>query len=375
MAKLRERENLVDADAHPQTTGLLLDWYDRQRRDLPWRYAPGTQADAYRVWLSEVMLQQTTVKAVVPYFQAFTERWPTVTDLAYAPREDVLAAWAGLGYYSRARNLHACAQAVRDKFAGVFPQHESELLKLPGVGPYTAAAISAIAFGRFAVPVDGNIERVTSRLFAFDAPLPAAKGDIKQLITALFPKARPGDFAQALMDVGATICTPKKPSCLMCPVQRGCLAQHRGVQETLPVKQPKKKKPTRRGYALVIVRDDREVLLRWRPDEGLLGGMLEVPGSDWVFADEADALEAPRCPAKSGWFKANKPVVHVFTHFRLELDVLAVQVGPTFRVPKRLQTRPCEWVEIDELTKAALPSLMVKAVQAGLDVAGVSRVI
>ena len=275
--------------AGPETVRALLQWYEAERRDLPWRYGPRKKADPYRVWLSEIMLQQTTVKAVVPYFERFVARWPTVAALAAAPLEEVLQLWAGLGYYSRARNLKACADAVVRDFGGVFPRTEKELLELPGIGPYTAAAITAIAFGEKATPVDGNVERVVSRLFAVRQPLPAAKSEIRRLAATLTPARRAGDFAQAMMDLGAEICTPKNPSCLVCPLQQDCAANARGLAEVLPIKAKKLARPSRYGIAFLVQREDGAVLLRQRPEAGLLGGMLEVPSTPWL-----DALPAKK---------------------------------------------------------------------------------
>src|SRR6476659_3230684 len=263
-------------DAASKRPALLLDWYDRHRRRLPWRPPAGERADPYRVWLSEIMLQQTGVKTVGPYFEKFVARWPDVGALAGASLDDVLRMWAGLGYYSRARNLHACAVAVLRDHGGVFPDSEEKLRSLPGIGPYTAAAIAAIAFGRRTMPVDGNIERVVSRLFAVEAPLPQAKPLIQQLATTLLGAARAGDSAQALMDLGASICTPKKPACSLCPLYDDCAARARGDQETFPSKALKKTGALRRGAACVVTRGD-ELLVRTRPEKGLLGGMTEVP--------------------------------------------------------------------------------------------------
>src|SRR5437016_11263387 len=270
----------------------LLDWYDRHRRRLPWRAAAGERPDPYRVWLSEIMLQQTGVKTVGPYFEKFLARWPDVETLGRASLDDVLRMWAGLGYYSRARNLHACAVAVRRDHGGVFPDTEESLRALPGIGPYTAAAIAAIAFGRRTMPVDGNIERVVSRLFAVEEPLPQAKPLIQQWATTLLhasragdERSRAGDSAQALMDLGASICTPKKPACALCPLNDGCVARAQGTQETFPRKLAKKTGALRRGAAFVVTRGE-ELLVRTRPEKGLLGGMTEVPGSDWLAVSD-----------------------------------------------------------------------------------------
>ena len=277
----KQQQQLPLRPAGPLTVRALLAWYEAERRDLPWRYGPRKKADPYRVWLSEIMLQQTTVKAVVPYFQKFVARWPTVSALAAAQLEEVLQQWAGLGYYSRARNLKACADAVVRDYGGEFPRAENELLKLPGIGPYTAAAIAAIAFGEKATPVDGNVERVVSRLFAVRQPLPGAKPEIRRLAATLTPQRRAGDFAQAMMDLGAEICTPKKPSCLVCPVQQDCSASAQNLAELLPMRGAKAARPSRYGIAFLVQREDGAVLLRQRPEAGLLGGMLEVPSTPW----------------------------------------------------------------------------------------------
>jgi A/G-specific adenine glycosylase len=279
----------------------LLAWYDKAARVLPWRSPPGARADPYHVWLSEVMLQQTTVKAVIPYYAKFLRRWPTVAALASADIDEVMAAWAGLGYYSRARNLHACARAVAAAHEGRFPRDEAALLALPGVGAYTAAAIAAIAFDVRATAVDGNIERVVARLFAVEEPLPASKPAIKALAARLTPAARTGDFTQAMMDLGATVCSPRAPSCLICPLRTHCLAHARGIARTLPVKAKKGEKPRRFGAVFIAVRRDGAVLLRRRPPKGLLGGMLEVPSTAWEAAMCSGPRRLPqhggRCPA------------------------------------------------------------------------------
>ncbi|MFD1333830.1 A/G-specific adenine glycosylase, partial [Methylopila musalis] len=268
----------------------LLAWYDRHRRTLPWRAGPGARTEPYRVWLSEIMLQQTTVKAAGPYFLRFLERFPDVASLARAPLDDVLKLWAGLGYYSRARNLHACAIAVMERHGGRFPETEAELLALPGVGPYTAAAIAAIAFDRPAVVVDGNVERVMARLFAVEEAMPAAKPKLRALAAGVAPVRRPGDYAQATMDLGATLCTPKKPACALCPWDDPCRARAAGAPETYPRKSAKAARPQRFGVAFWVERADGAVLVRARPPKGLLGGMTEIPTGAW---DETTDLSAP----------------------------------------------------------------------------------
>ncbi len=349
------------AISSPQPTELLA-WYDRHRRALPWRAPPGRRADPYRVWLSEIMLQQTTVKTVAPYYAKFLERWPDLPALAAAPLDDVLKAWAGLGYYARARNLHACARAVVERHGGKIPSTEALLRELPGIGPYTAAAIAAIAFGECTSPVDGNIERVITRLYALETPLPAAKPEIGKLACALTPQQRAGDFAQAMMDLGSTICTPKTPACILCPWNRSCAAYARGDAETYPRRVPKREGDLRRGQAFVARRADGFVLLRTRPAKGLLGGMTEVPTTEWSkdFDGSQAADSAPRFPSlrkQMAWRKTAGMVRHVFTHFPLELTVYVSDVPPRTAAPKGTR-----WVRISELGGEALPSLMRKVI-------------
>lgn len=329
----------------------LLAWYDKHARTLPWRYRPGETPDPYRVWLSEIMLQQTTVAAVRDYFRVFTETWPTVADLAAAPAEEVMRLWAGLGYYSRARNLHAAAQAVMRDHGGAFPATEDELRTLPGVGPYTAAAIAAIAFGRKASPVDGNIERVVARLFKVETPLPEAKAELKRLAATLTPETRAGDFAQAMMDLGATICTPKPPACVLCPISADCLAFNAGVQATLPRRADRAERPRRKGVAFVLTSAQGRVLLRRRPPKGLLGGMLEIPSTPWTTEGEAEPLS--HAPAKAVWTKLPTRAEHVFTHFALTLDVYVAQVA-------KEDAALGVWVPAAELDDAGLPTVMLK---------------
>jgi A/G-specific adenine glycosylase len=368
--RFREGDNVRDVarrqlplrPAGPDTVAALLDWYDRERRDLPWRGKRGKRVDPYRVWLSEIMLQQTTVKAVIPFYVRFLQRWPTVEALASADTEDVLSLWAGLGYYSRARNLHKCAKAVVSDHGGQFPRTEGELGALPGIGPYTAAAVAAIAFGVPATPVDGNIERVVSRLFAFKQPLPGAKRELKRLAASLTPQRRAGDFAQAMMDLGATVCTPKRPSCLMCPLQQDCHAHALGIEAQLPVKLAKIQRPVRYGTAFLALREDGHVLLRKRPEAGLLGGMLEVPSSewcdDWLPLDQALAAQ----PVKTEWWSVPGVVSHTFTHFRLELMVLRAIVPVNTSLTFWAAPDQCRWVARRELPGAALPSVMRKVI-------------
>jgi A/G-specific adenine glycosylase len=348
---------------------LLLAWYDRHRRVLPWRPPKGRRADAYAVWLSEIMLQQTGVKTVGPYFEKFMARWPDVGALGRASLDDVLRMWAGLGYYSRARNLHACAVTVLRDHGGIFPDTEEGLRALPGIGPYTAAAIAAIAFDRRTMPVDGNIERVVSRLYAVEEPLPRAKPVIQQLAATLLgdsragdEESRAGDSAQALMDLGSSICTPKKPACSLCPLNEGCAARLRGDQETFPRKAPKKTGELRRGAAFVVRRGD-QILLRTRPEKGLLGGMTEVPGSLWLAAqdDEAALKQAPGVKGIARWHRKVGVVSHVFTHFPLQLVVYTATAPARARAPKGMR-----WAEIATLTDEALPNVMRKVIAHGL---------
>jgi A/G-specific adenine glycosylase len=348
------RVNWAGCSQHRDAAALLA-WYDRHRRRLPWRAGPGETADPYHVWLSEIMLQQTTVAAVGPYFIAFVTRWPSVVALAAASLDEVLGAWAGLGYYARARHLHACARTVAGEFGGRFPQTEMGLRALPGIGPYTAAAIAAIAFGRRAAPVDGNVERVIARLEAIEEPLPQCKPRIRAHAFKLVPEDRPGDFAQALMDLGATICTPRRPACGLCPLANGCEAHRRGLAETFPVKQPKPPRPVRRGAAYWIERHDGAVLMRRRADKGLLGGMIEVPTSDWTASGPADIAAA--APIGARWTAAGQ-IEHTFTHFHLMLTVWRAEGAEAFELPMG----DYRWVGVNEMHGQALPSLMKKVV-------------
>ena len=299
----------------------IFAWYDRHGRALPWRYRWPEMAPVYHLWLSEIMLQQTVVATVIPYFLEFVRRWPTIGDLAVAPIDDVLAALAGLGYYARARNLHKTAKIVAHDHAGVFPKNKQDLLALPGIGPYTSAAIAAIAFDHAETVVDGNVERVMVRLFDLHAPLPQAKGALTSYAASLTPPARPGDYAQAVMDLGATICTPKSPRCALCPWHDICAARKAGTAAELPKKLPKVKKPTRFGTAYVARRSDGAVLLEQRPERGLLGGMLGWPGSEWRETPP-DAIP----PIQADWIEAPGEVRHTFTHFHLRLRVMVAQV-------------------------------------------------
>ncbi|GGE56155.1 A/G-specific adenine glycosylase [Actibacterium pelagium] len=335
----------------PQSADLLH-WYDRHARNLPWRVPPGAEVDPdpYRVWLSEVMLQQTTVAAVKSYFERFTTLWPTVSNLADAEDQAVMGEWAGLGYYARARNLLKCARVVRDAHGGRFPDQREDLLKLPGIGPYTASAIAAIAFDRAETVVDGNVERVMARLYDIHTPLPAAKPELTEKAAGLTPDLRPGDYAQAVMDLGATICTPRNPACGICPWSAACIARVNRTAAELPKKTPKKPKPIRHGIAYVARREDGAWLLEQRPDKGLLGGMLGWPGSDWT---EADPLPAP--PIEADWHDPNAEVRHTFTHFHLRLT-LRLATLPMTAAPER-----GTFLSQTEFRPANLPTVMRKA--------------
>jgi A/G-specific adenine glycosylase len=344
-------ERPMRVDSPPAITNKILAHYDVYARDLPWRVLPGRGLrspelpDPYRVWLSEIMLQQTTVAAVKPYFHAFTKRWPGVADLAAAADGDVMAAWAGLGYYARARNLLACARVVVADFGGVFPDTEAALLTLPGVGAYTAAAIASIAFGKRAVVVDGNVERVVARLYAVETLMPAAKPELKRLTDVLTPDLRAGDFAQAMMDLGATLCSPKSPACALCPLNDDCKGKADATR--YPVRPVKSAKPNRAGTAWWIERHGHVLLVR-RPSKGLLGGMLALPSCGWRG-------DGPAAPLQASWEVAGQ-VAHVFTHFSLNLRVLKAKVDVDCATELG-----AEWWPIDQLDKAGLPSLFVKA--------------
>lgn len=382
----KAKENSRKAAAAP-----LLAWYDRHARVLPWRAAKGEQADPYAVWLSEIMLQQTTVATVGPYFMRFLKRWPGVEALAAAPQEEVMKEWAGLGYYSRARNLHACAKVISSDYGGKFPDTVEGLGKLPGIGSYTAAAIAAIAFGRAATVVDGNVERVVARLFDLRTPLPQVKPEIREKAATLTPEKRAGDFAQAMMDLGATVCTPKNPSCNRCPVNGLCDAREAGTQVLLPARAPKKPRPTRRGACFWLTRGE-EVWLRRRPEKGLLGGMMEVPGTPWDKRDlssgagtkaascHRNVIETSRnaeggdkpgtedilahAPLDAEWKLVPGLVEHTFTHFHLELEVY------TATTRKKLVPGEGAWVPLDEIAGEALPTVMRKVAAHAMPDAG-----
>jgi A/G-specific adenine glycosylase len=339
----------------------LLDWYDIHRRVLPWRAPRGKRADPYRVWLSEIMLQQTTVQAVGNYYRKFLSLWPDVMALANAKQDDVLAAWAGLGYYARARNLHAAAKMVANEMGGKFPATAEELRTLPGVGGYTSAAIAAIAYDEQQAAMDANAERVIARAFAVETPLPKAKSELHELCSALVPK-RAGDFAQALMDLGSAICTPKRPACGNCPWEADCRARKRGIQEGLPIKAPKMARPLKRGAAFVVRDKSGAVLLVKRPEKGLLASMLEPPLGPWTESFPSPAKALKQAPFQARWTKRPGVVRHGFTHFELEIEVYVASVS---RHDKKGM-----WVAQDQLRAVALPTVMRKIVEHGLDNGG-----
>lgn len=345
----------------------LLTWYDAHRRDLPWRARPGERTPPYAVWLSEIMLQQTTVVTVRGYFEKFLARWPTVEALAAAPLEEVLAAWSGLGYYARARNLHACARRVAEAHGGQFPKDELSLRALPGVGPYTAAAIAAIAFDAPAAAVDGNVERVMTRLHAIDTPVRLSKPLIREKVEAILPPSRAGDFAQALMDLGATVCTPRAPRCGECPFMKHCAARGAGAAEAFPVKEKKAQKPKRRGAIFVLLRSD-DVLLVRRPAKGLFGGMSAFPATPLNEDTPPDDWLA-HAPYVAEWQALPEPVTHVFTHFTLTATVFVGQSRRAVRMGG-----DCRWAARANLDKEGLPTLMRKAAEsAGLFTRGGAR--
>lgn len=342
----------------------LLGWYDRHHRDFPWRVAPeqrlhGVVPDPYQVWLSEIMLQQTTVQTVRPYFLKFLEKWPDVNALAAASDEDIMKAWAGLGYYSRARHLKKCAELVASNYAGRFPDKEDALKALPGIGDYTAAAITAIGFGAHAAVVDGNIERVVARLERLETPLPAAKASIRVTMHRLTPHERPGDFAQAMMDLGATLCTSRKPTCSLCPISSHCKAANSVDVERFPIKPPRKERPIRRGAAYVAVSAEGAILLRQRGQTGLLAGMTEVPTSGWT-ARKDGALGTQAAPFKGQW-RQTATIKHIFTHFELRLDVYRLDL------PEEKPFADGWWSPASDVFGEALPTVMKKAINAATD--------
>ena len=349
--------SVIREDAAP--AARLLSWYDRHRRDLPWRAPPGRRADPYAVWLSEIMLQQTVVKTVIPYYRRFLERWPTVEALAAAPREEVLPQWAGLGYYARARNLHACAEIVARDHAGRFPEEVERLRALPGIGAYTAAAIAAIAFDARIVPVDSNIARVLARYHALKTALPAGRDEIAACAQALLPCSRPGDLAQALMDLGATICAPGRPACALCPLNGDCEGLALGIAGELPRKAAKPLRPLRRAAAFWAERPDGSVLVRRRPERGLLGGMTEIPIGPWL--ENGARPTARDAPIRARWRPVPGRVSHVFTHFAAEIAVWRAEVE-FIDAPDQ-----CRWAAKSALFEEALPSLMKKIARHALE--------
>jgi A/G-specific adenine glycosylase len=349
----------------------LLAWYDAHRRIMPWRALPGVAANPYRVWLSEVMLQQTTVAAVVPYFQKFIQRWPTVRALAAAKLDDIMKMWAGLGYYRRAQSLYACAQRIVADYGGEFPNSYDELLTLPGFGPYTAAAVTSIAFDRRANVVDGNVERVMARIFAIREPMPEAKPKLRTAAATLLPASRHGDYAQALMDLGATICTPRNPKCMICPWNKSCRARALGIQDQLPVRAKPKAKPVRRAIGFVLMTKQNEILLRQRGKTGLLADMMEVPSSAWLEQPMPLLKQVQKqAPVAAKWKMLSGEVRHVFTHFELQMQIAIAVVPKSTRVKP-----PLRWVPVRDLYDEALPSVMRKLTDFALRSASIKTIV
>lgn len=346
----------MPVDSQCSISAHLLDHYDRHRRVLPWRALPGEAVDPYHIWLSEIMLQQTTAAAVAPRYARFLQRWPNLADLARADKADVMAEWAGLGYYSRARNLIACARKVMSEHGGRFPEDEATLRKLPGIGDYTAAAITAIAFGRRAVVVDANIERVVARLFAIDEPMPQAKKAIRAATDSITPDQRAGDFAQALMDLGSGICTVRGPQCLICPLAQFCDARASGTPEAYPVKAAKKAKPERRGTVYWIERDGAVALVT-RPPRGMLGGMRALPDDGWRAGEDGNA--AP--PIAANWHVMKDAVRHGFTHFTVTIDLALC-------MDARADMLRADYWPITRLDEAGLPTLFMKAAARAMEI-------
>lgn len=351
-----------------QLGNTLLNWYDKNGRELPWRERPvnGRQilADPYSVWLSEIMLQQTTVAAVKPYFENFLQLWPNVATLAAAEDEAIMVQWAGLGYYSRARNLLKCARIVVADYGGHFPETAAGLQKLPGIGPYTAAAVASIAFRDPAAVVDGNVERVLTRLLSIETPLPAAKEVVRAALLPIIPSDRPGDLAQAFMDLGATLCSPKRPACSLCPLNDTCISFAEGKQETFPVKLPKKHKPTRTGAAFVLIREGKSIWLQKRASTGLLADMTEVPTTDWT-SNQDGASDVSAAPLPTDWEDVGM-VRHTFTHFHLELIVFKSTSGLIHLPTKAMLAANGRWSNIENLENEALPNLMKKVISKAL---------
>jgi A/G-specific adenine glycosylase len=363
MPTLGAKHHKRSGERRASTHSSLLAWYDTNRRDLPWRAKPGVSPDPYRVWLSEIMLQQTTVAAVAPYYNGFLARWPDVGRLAAASQDEVLGAWSGLGYYSRARNLHRAAKTIAQDFGGSFPTTLDALRRLPGIGAYTAAAIGAIAFGIRAAAMDANAERVVARLFAVEEPLPKARAKLAALAAPLVPKERPGDFAQALMDLGSGICLPKKPLCGVCPLAFNCEARRLGIAETLPRKAVKAARPLKRGAAFVAFDSRGAVYLVKRPEKGLLGAMLQPPLGEWREAFPKSKMARTEAPFTGAWRKQPGFVRHGFTHFELEMEVYVAQ----FRARPNGEGM---WLKPADLAGAALPTVMRKVIAHALDQGG-----
>lgn len=356
MAGQEKKNKNLDFDINGFRAAILR-WYDRHGRELPWRVKGGKRADPYAVWLSEIMMQQTTIPMGTPYFLKFLTLWPTVQKLAAAPAEDVMREWAGLGYYARARNLHKCAKVIAGERGGKFPDTYDELLELPGIGPYTAGAISAICFDRPATVVDGNVERVMARVFAITQPLPLSKKIMVQKANELSHEQtdRPGDYAQAMMDLGAMICTPRNPKCSLCPVSSFCEAKGKGIAETLPARAAKKKKPKKYGYVYFIEDSKDNILFETRPEKGLFGGMTGLPTSGWGPVLK-DVCHPPYLPAQKIKTHPDREVRHSFTHF--DLTLIPCRVTWTGRKPANM-----DWVEARNVAKLGLPTLFQKAVK------------
>lgn len=339
----------------------LLKWYDNEGRTLPWRAKDKQAINPYHVWLSEIMLQQTTVITVIPYFLSFIRRWPTFQALSQASLDDILHAWQGLGYYARARNLHRCAQKITSDYNGKLPITSEDLIKLPGIGPYTAKAIAAIAFNEHVLPIDGNIARILSRLYAISSPLPSGMTEIQNVANIFTPQIRPGDFAQAMMDLGATICIPRTPLCEKCPFQLTCKAHALGIAAELPVKLKKHARPQKYAIAYILKREDGAILLRKRPEKGLLGGMMGVPTSEWQLQQLENHLINVEAPLITHWEPLEAVTHHSFTHFDLEVKLYYGNI-----CLKKAKYLGGDWIFPDQLKLYALPKLFKKIIEASL---------